>query len=210
MYFVVVGAGKIGYSLVKLLLESDNEVVVVEKNSDKSQKISDDFDIISINDDATKEGVLDNANVNEADALISLTESDEVNLIIGMLAKEKGAKKVAVKLSKTNYDTKILTKMGIDLAIHPEAAAAAYIEEVIIKPAIIDLAFLSSGEAELQEILVTKESDYYKKKVKQLMTDSERIIAIFEDKKLKYPKDDYVIKEGDKVLVLMNKNPEEE
>lgn len=210
MYFVVVGGGKIGYSLIKLLLENEKEVVLVEKDALRSQKVADDFDIISINDDATKEGVLDNANVKEADAVIALTESDEVNLIVGMLAKEKGAKKVAVKLSKTNYDTKILTKMGIDLAIHPEAAAAAYIEEVIIKPAVMDLAFLSSGEAELQEILVTKDSDYCKKKVRQLTTDEERIIAIFENKKLKYPKEDYLIKEGDKILVLVNKNNEEE
>lgn len=210
MYFVVIGAGKIGYSLVQLLLDGDNEVVMVEKNPEKAQKISDDFDIISINDDATKENVLDNANVKEADAVISLTESDEVNLIVGMLAKEKGAKKVAVKLSKTNYDSKILTKMGIDLAIHPEAAAAAYIEEVIIRPAVIDLAFLNTGDAELQEILVTKDSEYCKKKVKQLITDDERIIAIFEDKRLKYPKEDYIIKEGDKILLLMNKNKVEE
>jgi len=210
MYFIIVGGGKIGYSLVQLLLENDNEVVMVEKDNERAQKIADDFDIISITDDATKEGVLDSANVKEADAVVSLTDSDEVNLIVGMIAKEKGAKKVAVRLAKTSYDTKMLNKMGIDLAIHPEAAAAAYIEEVIVKPAIIDLAFLSSGETELQEILVTKDSDYFKKKVSQLSSDDERLIAIFEGKNLKYPKEGYVLKDGDKILLLVNKNVKEE
>jgi len=210
MYFVVVGAGKISSSLIGLLLENNNEVVLIEKDKVKAEQIADEYDIISINDDATKDKVLEQANVKDADAVVALTESDEVNLIVGMIAKEKGAKKVAVKLAKTTYDKKILTKMGIDMSIHPEAAAAMYIEEVLLKPAIIDLAFLSTGEAELAEMLVTKDSDYFKKKVKQINTEDERVIGIFEGKKLKYPKDDYVLKENDKVLVLLNRNEEED
>ncbi|PIU22088.1 MAG: hypothetical protein COT14_03050 [Candidatus Diapherotrites archaeon CG08_land_8_20_14_0_20_30_16] len=210
MYFVIVGAGKISFALIQLLLDHDHEVVLVEKDIERCQQIADDFDIIAISDDATKEKVLEQANVKGCDALIALTDSDEVNLIVGMMAKEKGAKKVAVRLAKTTYDKTILTKMGIDLSIHPEVAAAMYIEEILLKPVLIDLAFLSTGEAELEEILVTKSSEYYGKKIKQINTDDERIIAVYEGKKLKYPKDDCVLKENDKILVLVNRSQEEE
>jgi len=209
MYFIIVGAGKISYSLISLLLENNNEVLLIEKDKEKAEMIANEFDIISINDDATKDKVLEQAKVNGCDAVVALTDSDEVNLIVGMIAKEKGAKKVAIRLAKTSYDKKILTKMGIDLSIHPEAAAAMYIEEVLLKPAVIDLAFLSSGETELQELLITKESDYLKKKIKQISSEEERVIGIFEGKKLRYPKDDYVLKEGDKILMLVSKEEEE-
>ncbi len=205
MYFIVVGAGKISYALINLLLENNHEVVLIEKDKDRSQQIADDFDIIAITDDATKDKVLEQANVKDCDAVVALTDSDEVNLIVGMIAKEKGAKKVAVRLAKTSYDKKILTKMGIDLSIHPEVAAAMYIEEVLLKPAVIDLAFLSSGETELAEILVTKDSEYIKKTIKQINTDEERIIGVFDGKRLKYPKYDYVLKENDKILIILNK-----
>lgn len=205
MYIVIVGAGKIGYSLAKLLLEEEHDVIMVEKDSIKTQKIVDELDIVCINDDATKDGVLDSANVHEADAVIVLTGFDEINLIVGMLAKEKGAKKVAIKLSKTNYDNKILNKMGIDLAIHPEAAAANYIEQVIAKPSIVDLVFLSHGNAEIEEILVKKDSEYFGKTIKQLNTDMHRVIALFEGEKLAFPKDSYTLKENMRVLVIVKK-----
>jgi trk system potassium uptake protein TrkA len=205
MYIVIVGAGKIGYSLAKLLLEEEHDVIMIEKDSVKTQKIVDELDIVCINDDATKEGVLDSANVHEADAVIVLTGFDEINLIVGMLAKEKGAKKVAIKLSKTNYDQKILIKMGIDLAIHPEAAAANYIEQVIAKPSIVDLVFLSHGNAEIEEILVKKDSEYLGKTIKQLNTENHRIIAMFEGEKLIFPKETSTLKENSRILVIIKK-----
>ncbi len=205
MYIVIVGAGKIGYSLAKLLLEEEHDVIMVEKDSIKTQKIVDELDIVCITDDATKDGVLDSANVHEADAVIVLTGFDEINLIVGMLAKEKGAKKVAIKLSKTNYDNKILNKMGIDLAIHPEAAAANYIEQVIAKPSIVDLVFLSHGNAEIEEIVVKKDSHYIDKKVSELNNDNHRIIATFEKDKLVFPKENYVLKENSRILVIIKR-----
>jgi len=206
MYFVVVGGGKIGVELVRLLLGDDNEVLLIEKKKEKCDVVSDEFGIIVINDDATKEGVLEQANIKEADAIVVLTDSDEINLIIGMIAKSKGAKMVAIKLTKTSYNKEILDKMGIDLAIHPEAAAASYIEEFLLKPAVIDLASLNTGNAEIQEILVTKDSPFFKKKVKDLSTDKSRLIAIYETNNIKYPKEDYILKENDKILVLVNKS----
>jgi len=205
MYFVIVGAGKISYALIKLLLDHDHEVVLVEKDKDRGQQVADDFGIIVILDDATKEKVLEEANVKDCDALIALTDSDEVNLIVGMMAKEKGAKKVVVRLAKTTYDKTILTKMGIDVSIHPEVAAAMYIEEILLKPSVVDLAFLSTGQAELEEVLITKKSEFLGKKIKQINTNDVRVIAVFEGNKLKYPKEDYVIKEKDKILLLENK-----
>jgi Trk K+ transport system NAD-binding subunit len=95
--------------------------------------------------------------------------------------------------------------MGIDLAIHPEAAAANYIEQVIAKPSIVDLVFLSHGNAEIEEILVKKDSEYLGKTIKQLNTENHRIIAMFEGEKLIFPKETSTLKENSRILVIIKK-----
>lgn len=210
MYFIIVGAGKIGYALAQLLLEEEAEVVVVEKDEEKAQKIANDLDIIAITDDATKEDILEQAGVRSADAVIALTESDEVNIAIGMLAKEKGAKKVVVRLAKTNYNKAVLDKIGIDVAIHPEAAAAAYIEEMLVKPDVLDLAFLTKGDAEIQELLVTKDSQFYNKKVKQIDSEKSKVVAVYINDKLTFPTPESVLKDGNRVLVITQRKMSEE
>ncbi len=205
MYIIIVGAGKIGIALAKLFLEEEHEVLIIENNEDKAQKIADDLDIVTISDDATKEGILDKANAYEADALIALTNSDEVNLIIGMLAKEKGVKKVAIRLAKTNYDDVILKKMGVDIAIYPEIAAAAYIEEIILKPAVLDLAFLSHGNAEITEMIIDDNSPYLNQIISKINTSNQRVVGKYDDNKLTFPKDNVKLKKGDKILLLITK-----
>lgn len=210
MYFIIVGGGKIGYALAQLLLEEEAEVVVVEKDEEKAQKIANDLDIIAITDDATKEDILEQAGVRSADAVIALTESDEVNIAIGMLAKEKGAKKVVVRLAKTNYNKAVLDKIGIDVAIHPEAAAAAYIEEMLVKPDVLDLAFLTKGDAEIQELLVTKDSQFCNKKVKQIDSEKSKVVAVYINDKLTFPTPESVLKDGNRVLVITQRKISEE
>jgi trk system potassium uptake protein len=207
MYYVVVSAGRFGYYLTKLLLEEEHEVVVIEKDEKLAQKIANDFDIVVLIDDPTKRSVLEQANVRSADALIALTDEDEVNIMICILAKELGAKKVAVRLSKVSYHQEFLTKLGIDVAFHPEVAAVSYIEQMLTKPDVLDLAFLSKGEAEIIEFKVTKESKILNKKVSNLTTDKTGVVAIFDIKnKLLIPKPDTILKEGFKVLYLAQTN----
>lgn len=205
MYFIIVGGGKIGYALAQLLLEEEAEVVVVEKDEEKAQKIANDLDIIAITDDATKEDILEEAGVRSADAVIALTESDEVNIAVGMLAKEKGAKKVVARLAKTNYNKAVLDKIGIDVAIHPEAAAAAYIEEMLVKPDVLDLAFLTKGDAEIQELQVTKDSQFCNKKVKQIDSEKSKVVALYINNKLTFPTSETVLREGNRVLIILQR-----
>lgn len=203
MYFVVVGGGEIGHYLLSLLLEDEHEVVLVEKDPVVAQKIADELDIVAIIDDATKESTLEQAGVRGADSVVVLTGSDEVNLVVGMLAKELGAKKVAIKLLKVNYNKEFLNKLGIDLLFHPEAAAASYLEQMLTKPEIIDLAFLNKGNAEIVEIQITKDIPLLNKQIKDIPQNDKSIIAVFGLKgDLIIPKPDTVLKEGYKVLVL--------
>jgi len=203
MYFVLVGGGSLSYYLANILLEEEHEVVVIEKDENIAHKIADELDIITLIDDGTNEKTLIEAGARTADALVSSTESDEVNLVVGMLGKELGAKKVAVRLTKLGYNKEFLDRLGIDIAFHPEAAAAGYLAEMLTKPGVLDLAFLSKGDAEIVEFAVTKGNAFDNKKVEDFVDEDSAIVAIFDSTgSLVIPKSKTKLKIGDKVLVL--------
>ena len=203
MFIIVVGVGDIGYYLAQLLLEEDHDLILIDRDEAVCKKVSDELDIVVNKGDATDPKVLEKANVKEADALVSLTGSDETNMIVSLLAKELGAKNVATRIGRVEYDENVLKKLGIDIVIHPEAAAAGYIAELITKPEVLDLAFISRGQAEILELQVLPTSKAVGKKVKEIEHPAgSAIVALFEGDNIIIPDPEKVIEAGMKVLVL--------
>ncbi len=203
MYIVIVGAGNLGYYLAHLLLEENHECVVIDKDAERCDKIANDLDIVAINGDATDPKIMEKVDIKESDAVVALTGQDETNMIICLLAKDLGAKQVAARISRIDYNEQILKKLGIDVVIHPEAAAAAYIEEIITKPEVLDLAFMSRGNAEIMEIQIQKGSKLDGKKVKEIESpDGSALIGFYNGGELVIPKPESKLKAGMKVLII--------
>jgi trk system potassium uptake protein TrkA len=108
MYIILVGAGGIGLALAELLNAENHDVVVIDKDPIRAKKMSLEKEVVTINGDATDIAVLQKAGISQADLFISLTDSDEINLVVGLIAKEYGVKTVAISLIKTNYKKEVL------------------------------------------------------------------------------------------------------
>ena len=108
MYIILVGAGGIGLALAEILNAEDHDVVVIDKDPIRAKKMSQEKEVVTINGDATDIAVLQKAGISQADLFISLTDSDEINLVVGLIAKEYGVKTVAISLIKTNYKKEVL------------------------------------------------------------------------------------------------------
>jgi len=207
MYVIVIGAGDLGYYLTQLLVEENHDVVVIDKDPMICERISNELEVVATQGDATESKTLEKAGVHEADAVVALTRKDETNLIISLLAKDLGAKQVATRLGKVEFDERLLKRLGIDIVIHPEAAAAGYIAELITKPEVLDLAFISRGAAEIMEIEVTEQSKLAGKKINEIEHPSgSAIVALYEDDNLIIPGADDIIKVGSKVLILAKRD----
>jgi len=211
LYIIIVGAGKISTYLAELLLDENHDPVIVEKDKDLCQKVSNDLDIEVVNGDATEPDVLKRAGIEQADAIVSLTGKDETNMVISLIAKELGAKQIAARIEKVQYDERVLEKLGIDIVIHPEAAAAGYIEELITKPEVLDLVFLSKGDAEIMELKLKQNSPFIGKKISEInIPKNSSIVAIREEKELLIPDKDTAITKDSKILVLAKSGASEE
>jgi trk system potassium uptake protein TrkA len=203
MYIIIIGAGNLGYYLAQLLLEEEHDVVIVEKDEKRCEQIGTELNLVATKGDGTDPKVLEKAGIKEADAVVALTGQDETNMVISLLAKELGAKAVATRIGRVEYDEAILKKLGIDIVIHPEAAAAGYIAELITKPEVLDLAFISRGAAEIMELKIGPKSKLVGKKVKEIEHPAgSAIVAMYENSNLIIPNPDSIIRPGLKILIL--------
>ena len=211
MYIIIAGGGDLGFYLAQILLDEEHDVIIVEKDEKVCEKITSELDLVVIKGDATETKTLEKAGIKESDALVALTGQDETNMVISLLAKELGAKNVATRIGKIEYDETVLKKLGIDIVIHPEAAAAGYISELITKPEVLDLAFISRGQAEIMELEITAKSKIVGKKVKEIEhPQGSAIIAVYENDNLIIPDKDTTLRVGSKILILAKREIAEE
>ena len=206
MYIIIAGAGKVGRHLAKVLVDEEHDIVIIDRDGDVCHELSNELEIVTIRGDATRPKLLEEAGLHEADAVVALTGSDETNLIISLVAKQQGAKYVAARLGALHYNEDVLKNLGLDLVIYPEAAAAGYIAELITKPEVLDLTFISRGDAEIVEMMVTEKSKIADKEIGHIeQPQGTAIIAIIEKGKVIIPEPKRKIKAGDKILILAKK-----
>ena len=86
MNIIICGAGRVGYTIAKLLSEQDHSITVIDQSSEDIQKINDELDVKSIVGKATYPSVLEKANAEEADMIIAVTRNDEINMLICPIA----------------------------------------------------------------------------------------------------------------------------
>ena len=86
MNIIICVAGRVGYTIAKLLSEQDHSITVIDQSSEDIQKINDDLDVKSIVGKATYPSVLEKANAEDADMIIAVTRNDEINMLICQIA----------------------------------------------------------------------------------------------------------------------------
>lgn len=125
MRIVIVGLGNTGRELVKTLTDKgDNEVVLIDIDEETAEDASEEFDAVTITGDGSNPEVLQQARLDEADALIAVTDSDAINLVIAMIAQRREVGKIAIKLSKVGLEPaakEIIRDMTI---VMPHSSAA--------------------------------------------------------------------------------------
>src|SRR3989304_3930881 len=89
MYIIVVGGGKVGYYLAKELVEEGNEVLIIEKDAAKSERIAEELGDISLRGDGCEASTMEMAGFGRADMVIAVTGDDEDNLVSCQVAKAK-------------------------------------------------------------------------------------------------------------------------
>ncbi len=162
MKIVIIGAGEIGYDLASVLSKEKHDVIVLDRDKECLDKVSENLDVLSFEGNATSAKDLVDAGVQDADILIAVTSIDEVNMIASMMSKRLGAQMVIARvrsdeLSRPNAPLKS-TDLGIDVLIHPEQSAAIEIVRLIKRASASDLINLADGKMQMIGLRIGKNS----------------------------------------------------
>ena len=215
MNIIICGAGRVGYTIAKLLSEQDHSITVIDQSSEDIQKINDDLDVKSIVGKATFPTVLEKANADEADMIIAVTRSDEINMLICQIAFSvfKISKKIARIRSQEYLDTKFskvysIENLPIDVIISPEVEIAKSIQRKLEAPGALDNVPFADNKIRLLEIdvddkcpLVDIKLEDITKKFSKLEAN---ILGVIRNEKFTFLKKKDVMKKHDKAYVIIN------
>ncbi|MFB6282595.1 MAG: TrkA family potassium uptake protein [Halobacteria archaeon] len=205
MYIIVVGAGRTGSKVIELATQDDHEVVVIERDSELAEEASATYDCMVINADAASKEILLEAGIEEADALISTTESDSVNLMISMLGKQYGVENLVSSINDPQH-MELFGDLGVNIVESPHELNGQYLYRAVQRPKIQDFMEIA-GEAEIFEVTVDEGAPVAGLSLsdadrEDLLPEETIIVAIVRDGELLIPRGGTDFQAGDTVTVF--------
>lgn len=203
MKVIIVGGGKVGYYLIRTLIEHKHEPTVIEINKAVSRKIADGVDIPVILGDATKIEVLRAAGADEADAFISVTGNDQCNMISCQLAKNEFGIKKTIARANNPKNVEVIKAFGVDTVINSTDSIASIIEREVDTNKIKQLLQINGGAVALFEVALPDNYVYDGKMLMEMKIPALfNIVSITRGESLIIPRGQSVLKSGDKLLII--------
>ena len=213
---LIVGGGNIGFNLAKNLEESLDSVRVkiIEKNKERSEYLASELNnTIVINGDALDEEVLVEANLEEAETVLALTNDDEDNLMVSVLVekfakdeKDTNDKRTMALINKPNYSL-LQNSLKIDDLIDTLMNTVSSILKHVHKGTIETAYTIMNGEYEVIEAEIIETSELINKELKNSNLPEEiRIGAILRNNKVIIPRSNFVFQKEDKIVFLAKKD----
>ncbi len=202
---VLIGGGSIGKEVAKLIENNTDNVSlrIIEIDAKIADELSDKFDrsFVILGSGMDKD-ILNEAEISNADILISLTNSDETNFISAAFAKSDGCERVIALLNNKDFQS-LIRSVDIGDFLDPKAITVSSILRYVRRGHIRNIYTLSDGTAEIIEGEVSSSSDLVGPTIEELhLSNGLRIGGILRDKKIIMPRGDTKIKEGDYVTIF--------
>ena len=207
---LIVGGGNIGFNLAKNL-ENDSDgirVKIIEKNKERAEFIANELNnTIVINGSGLDEEVLKEANIEEVETILSLTNDDEDNIMVSVLAEKNNPNKRTIALvNKQNYSL-LQSSLKIDDLVDPRLTTISTILKHVHKGTIETVYTLLDGEYEFIEAEVLETSELISKSIKDSNLPEEiRIGAIVRGKNIIIPNSDFKFEKKDLVVFLTKRD----
>jgi len=211
MNFIIIGAGEVGYHIASRLSQEKMDVVIIEKDEEKVKRVIDTLDVQTIHGSGSSIETLKQAGIEDADMIIAVTNSDEVNMISCLVASAQS--KVPIKIARIrnqeySQNSGILGEkhLNIDLTINPEMEMVKTISRLVEIPDATDIVEFAEGRVRITGIKVDPQSYVIGKKLKDLSKENLQhdiiVAAIFRNDKVIVPRGDDIIQENDLVYAV--------
>lgn len=208
MNIIIVGCGKVGYTLVEQLSSEDHNIAVIDERQEKVQYITDDLDAMGIVGNGINHQTLLDAGIAAADLLIAVTGSDEKNLLCCVIAKKTGHCKTIARVRNPVYNVEmdfLKKEFGLAMIINPELTAANEIARIFQFPSAIRVDPFAKGHVELLHFKVGKNSPLIRLKLcnlHQTLHSNVLVCTVIRGEDVIIPNGDFIFDENDIVAIV--------
>jgi len=221
MNIIICGAGRVGFTIAKLLTEQNHSITIIDQSSEDIQKIIETLDVKAIVGKATSPAILEKANTDDADMIIAVTKNDEINMLVCQIAYSifKVPKKIARIRSQEYLDPKFSSlfnkeNLPIDYVITPEVEIAKSIQRKLEAPGALDNVPFADNKIRLLEILIDEKCPIYGMKLNDLTKKfpnlNAYVLGVIRNEKFIIMKKNDMLNHNDKAYVVVNSNKMEE
>lgn len=205
MKIVIIGLGTIGRTILKALAKDNHTITIIDEKKEKIEKLIEKYDVFGVVGNGACMDIQREAKVKDADLVIVLTDSDELNIFACMVARKVGAKNTIARVRNPDYSNQISEMkddLGISMLVNPERDTANEIFNLINLPSIVQVEHFANGRVLLVEIVAEKgclligESLYT---LGKKLANKALICAVQRKGQVFIPSGNFVFEEGDRV-----------
>ncbi|MBO7085484.1 MAG: Trk system potassium transporter TrkA [Bacilli bacterium] len=207
MNIIINGAGKIGRAVAEHLSGEGHNITVIDTNPKVIEEVVNDYDVRGIFGNGAVLSVLKEADADKADLLISVTPSDELNVMSCLVAKKMGTKQTIARVRTPDYSQQVYMmreELGLSMAVNPDYDAALEISRILRFPSAVKVDSFSNGKVDLVEIKLDENSPLIGK---SLLDIHERyqirvlVCAVCRGEDVFIPKGDFELQAKDEVYM---------
>lgn len=199
MRIVFTGAGPSTVMAARSLIERGHEVIIVELDEEKIERLSDELDCSFLHGDAGKPKILRQVDPKNCDFLFCLTNSDQANIITALLGRSMGFKRVVTSIEDAELES-LCKELGLEDIIIPVRTMSQYLDNMVRGLHNIELSTLLKGDARFFTITAGKKEAVSTKELE--LPEDTRIVYYYRNDEFHLADKDTRYKKGDEIVIL--------
>jgi trk system potassium uptake protein TrkA len=211
MRVAIAGAGAVGRSIARELLENGHEVLLIDKNP-RAIKVDSLPQAEWLLADACEIASLDEAGLEHCNVVIAATGDDKANLVVSLLAKtEYGVPRVVARINHPNNEWLFNESWGVDVAVSTPRLISALVEEAVSVGDLVRLMTFRQSEASLVELTMPEDAPLAGSRIGDIAWPADTaLVAILREGRVIVPQADDPLAAGDELLFVTGEDVEEE
>ena len=212
MNVIIVGCGKVGYTLAETLSNEGHDITVVDNNPQKLEGLANSIDVQCVQGNGASYRVLKEAGVGQCDLVIAATSGDEINMLCCLIARKAGHCRTIARVRGPDYYEDlnfIQDDLGLSMAINPEFSAATACYHLIRTPGAVDLDPFAKGRAQIITMDLPMDSCWAGKQLMEVAKTSPvpfLLSIIIRNKSVLIPNGSTVLNGGDRISLILDMN----
>ncbi|MBW1699377.1 MAG: Trk system potassium transporter TrkA [Deltaproteobacteria bacterium] len=200
---MIIGGGRIGLRLAKLLEEKSIQTKLIEKNAERCSELAEQLNkTVVLHGDGTDQAILSEEGIQEMDVVVTLADDEQTNVLASLLARRLGARKAITRINSFRYFP-IMSAIGIEQVVSPRLSAINSILHHIRRGKVLSSITIKGEQAEVIEAVALETSDIVGKPLKKVAFPREVLVTIIiRDDHVIIPSGESVIVPGDRVIIF--------